>query len=185
MSGEARDKPVFGQLPDSKRVVRISSSSPVKGQTSALSEDLLPPELPRPLTKNEARRKLLSEARSKEKARKEWDELVIPVDPNGEIRIQGRYYQLRQGVSVLGLFSTPPGVGDSSRFYDLKEGDWVFVRRDSWESKDRRRNGWGETFVLAEDYQQGKNPKTKLFDDHGFFRHSGYAKHQGIVDRQA
>ncbi len=182
MNGEGKDGPVFGEPPakrGGRELRRIS-----EGQLPVLPESKLPPREPSAPTIEEARRKLLIAARKQEKAKTNWEELVVPADPEGDIRMQGRYYQLREGVEPLGLFSVPPGVGNASRFYELRSGDWIFVRKGSWESDNSRRNGWGEVYVLAEDHKPGHNPRTRLFDDHGFRRYSGYAKFQGIVDRQ-
>lgn len=178
---EPDKKPLFGH-PLERRGGGKTSSVPVVGQRRALSEDQLPPALPKKLSKEAAVTQQRSKARRYEGGRTDWQNLTLA---NG-VEIEGRYYQLTSEVELgsLGLFDLPPRVGDASRFYDLKGGDWVFIRKGSWKSANPRRSGLAEVFVLIEPWQQGQNPGIRTFDDHGFKRHYGYADHQGIIDRQ-
>ena len=147
-----------------------------------LSEGQLPPPIPRKLSKEATKEQQRANAREYEKTRTDWQTLVLP----SGVGIQGRFYQLTTEVDlgVLGLFPTPPRIEVVDRYFDLKGGDWVFVKKDSWESANPLRRGYGETYVLSEPWQEGQTPKIRTFDDHGFIRPYGYADHQGIIERQ-
>jgi len=155
---------------------------PVKGQRRAL-EKLLPPPIPKKPPEKVVRRKRVAAARRQEAERTDWEEFIFNEGTRDEFRMLGRYYELAEDVTPLGLFDAPPGIGDAKKLGSIKRGDSVFVIKDSEESSDPRRRGWAEIVVLQKG-QEGEKPKIRKFDDGALRRITVNAWHKGIIDRQ-
>jgi hypothetical protein len=166
-----------------ERLVVGRVKAPIKGQRRLGLERQLPPAIPRKLPDAVARRRRLAAVRHQESERTDWEEFVFNEGTREEVKRLGRYYELAENVTPLGLFDIPPRTGRAKQLDTLRGGDVVFVIKDSEKSDNPRRRGWADVVVM-EKAQEGKKPKTRKFNDGNIRRIVCSALYQGIIDRQ-